>query len=98
MIGLVQYKEALLVYAMLLCRKKYQVVHALRLVPRFVSIVLLTSLNFSYAGVIACKHQRYLPAIHVREIQGEGEKQYFSCTLLFPMICLDDDGLRFFFI
>jgi len=25
MIGLVQYKEALLVYAMLLCRKKYQV-------------------------------------------------------------------------
>ena len=84
MIGLVQYKEALLVYAMLLCRKKYQVVHALRLVPRFISIVLLTSLNFSYAGVIACKHQRYLRAIHVREIQGEGEKQYFLVPSCFP--------------
>jgi hypothetical protein len=45
-IGFVQYKEALLAYAMLLCRNKYQVLHAIRLVPWRVAVLLLATQLF----------------------------------------------------
>jgi hypothetical protein len=94
-----QYKGALLAYAMLLCRKKYQVWHVFTfdtLIPTssFWNWLtpsqwqLLTSRPlWSFAGVISCKHKRYMRAVYVWEIQGKGESQIADRYMVFvPMV------------